>query len=272
VNKRAMNSSTDAFITMVEAALRKDPALAAGLEQRAAWAQGKGFGSFTVAHEINVVAMLLPALPRLVIDVGAHVGDYTAGLRRRFPDAAIHAFEPCQTNIAKLHLRFDDDTQVVIVPYGLSDRKGSAKLFSDYAGSGLASLTRRSLEHFNIGFSHEETVYTVRFADYWREVLHERQVDLLKLDIEGHELAALQGCGNALTNVAIVQFEFGGCNIDTRTFFRDFWSFFSDLKWSLYRIAPWGAMTIARYTELDEHFWTTNFIAINPIFLRKSST
>jgi len=267
-----MNSSGYAFITLVESVLRQNPAFAAGLEQRAAWAQGKGCGSFTVAHEINVVAALLPMLPRLVIDVGAHIGDYTAGLRRRFPDAEIHSFEPCQTNVAKLHSRFDDDARIAIVPYGLSDRKGSAKLFSDHAGSGLASLTRRNLEHFNISFSNEEMVCTIRFADYWREVLHERQIDLLKLDIEGHELAALHGCGNAIANIAIVQFEFGGCNIDTRTFFRDFWSFFSDLKWSLYRITPSGAMTIARYTEMDEFFSTTNFVATNPIFLRKRST
>lgn len=49
-------------------------------------------------------------------------------------------------------------------------------------------------------------------------------IDSLKLVIEGHELAALQGCSTLLTKGKInyIQFEFDGCNIDSRTYFHDF--------------------------------------------------
>jgi len=84
----------------------------------------------------------------------------------------------------------------------------------------------------------------------------------VKLDIEGHELAALKGFGRALNVTRALQFEFGGCNIDTRTYFQDFWYFFRDQHFDLYRITPFGAERIRRYKERDEFFKTTNYIAV----------
>jgi hypothetical protein len=61
----------------------------------------------------------------------------------------------------------------------------------------------------------------------------------------------------------VVQFEFGGCNIDTRTYFKDFWSFFSERGFELHRVSPFGAVKIVGYREADECFTTTNYIAVN---------
>ena len=61
----------------------------------------------------------------------------------------------------------------------------------------------------------------------------------------------------------VIQFEFGGSNIDTRTFFQDFWYFFKDRNFSIYRITPNGILPIREYTEHDEFFSTTNYIAVN---------
>jgi hypothetical protein len=104
----------------------------------------------------------------------------------------------------------------------LSDEAGSATLFSNEPGSGLGSLTKRKLEHFNIAFDTTETINTVRFEDYWKTTLQCRQLDMVKIDIEGHELTALKRFGGALHVAKVIQFEFGGCNIDTRTIFSRF--------------------------------------------------
>ena len=55
-------------------------------------------------------------------------------------------------------------------------------------------------------------------------------IDLLKLDVEGHELEVLRGGVRmfAQRRVKMVSFEFGGCNIDSRTYFRDFYYFFQE--------------------------------------------
>jgi len=101
----------------------------------------------------------------------------------------------------------------------------------------------------------------IRFEDYWKSELGSENIDFVKLDIEGHELDALNGFGEALKFINVIQFEFGGCNIDTRTFWQDFWYFFTENNFDLYRITPFGKIKITKYRELDEFFSTTNFLA-----------
>ena len=233
------------------------------VEKAAAFLCGKGYGTATVAQEVRLALRMLGEPPHLAIDIGGNAGEYSAELRRRAPLVEIHVFEPSQTNVQKLQRRFEGDPRTVVVPYAIADRSGSATLFSDVAGSGMASLTQRRLDHFDITFDTEEAIQTMRFDDYWTRHLNQRTTDLVKIDIEGHEMDALNGMGQAIEAVRVIQFEFGGCNIDTRTFFQDFWHFFSDRHFSLYRIAPLGAQRIDRYRESDEYFSTTNYLAVN---------
>lgn len=234
-----------------------------GVERIAAYVHGKGYGAATIEQEVKLLQRLLQTQPKLAIDVGGNVGNYTAELRRRHPSLEIHTFEPSVTNIEKLTARFKNDGSITIVPLALSNEAGSATLFSNEPGSGLASLTKRKLDHINVAFDSKETVNTIRFDDYWKTQLQSRQLDMVKLDIEGHELTALEGFGDALTATKALQFEFGGCNIDTRTYFRDFWYFFKERNFDIYRITPLGAEKMTRYKQNDEYFLTTNFIAAN---------
>ena len=48
----------------------------------------------------------------------------------------------------------------------------------------------------------------------------------MKIDVEGHELDVLKGFGELIKKVRLIQFEFGGTNIDSKTYLRDFWEFF----------------------------------------------
>jgi hypothetical protein len=63
--------------------------------------------------------------------------------------------------------------------------------------------------------------------------------------------------------VNAVTFEFGGCNIDSRTYFQDFFYFFDDAGMDLFRIHPSGrAIPIPQYREIQEQFRTTNYLAL----------
>jgi hypothetical protein len=128
----------------------------------------------------------------------------------------------------------------------------------------MGSLARRHLAHRGIDFQPQESVRILCFGDYWRDVLGGRRLDIVKLDIEGFELAALRGFGAALQATSVLQFEFGGCNVDTRTFFRDFWFFFESFGFEIYRITPLGLERLLRYRDSDECFTTTNYLARNP--------
>lgn len=90
-----------------------------------------------------------------------------------------------------------------------------------------------------------------------------KNIDILKLDVEGHELDVFIGAYETLkeSKCRFIQFEFGGCNIDTKTYFQDFWYLFNDIGYKIYRITPSGYLhKIQSYKEVYEQFVTTNFI------------
>ena len=109
----------------------------------------------------------------------------------------------------------------------------------------------------------QEQINVVKFEDYSKKE-GINNIDFIKLDIEGHELADLIGMGNLIKKIKVFQFEFGGCNIDTRTYFKDFYYFFKNNNFDLYRITPIGSEFLPEYRESDEFFSTTNYIAVNP--------
>ena len=91
------------------------------------------------------------------------------------------------------------------------------------------------------------------------------RIHLLKVDVEGHEMEVLRGGEVIFSSNAIemVLFEFGGCNIDTRTFLQDFFYFFREQHMNLYRITPSGYLyPLESYKEMQEQFITTNFLAM----------
>lgn len=247
------------------------------IERYFAYLLGKGYGAATIKQEVKAaVSFLAPphthirtharnteAQVLLAIDVGGNVGAYSKELQNYSPGIEIHIFEPTEVNSLKLIDIFKNDSSIHLNKLALSDSEGEAILYSDVPGSGMGSLVNRRLNHFGISMECAEEIQTIRFETYWKKVLNRRIVDLVKLDIEGFELAALKGFGEAVLSVRVVQFEFGGCNLDTRTNFQDFYYFFKNLGWLIYRITPLGLEEIRRYRELDEVYLTTNFIAVN---------
>ena len=233
------------------------------LERFAARFQGKGYGSATIEKEISCVAELLDFTPSCILDIGGNVGSYSTELHKRWPDATIHIFEPSPTNLPKLKARFQNIAKIFIHPFAVSDFEGTSTLFADTPGSGMGSLSHRDLNHLGITeFNNEESINVIRVEEYWKK-LNGKKIDVVKLDIEGHELSAIRGMGALIENVKIFQFEFGGFNIDTRTYFKDFFNFFSERGFDLYRITPLGVEAIKLYRETDEFFSTTNFLALN---------
>ena len=157
-------------------------------------------------------------------------------------------------------MRFKNHKRISLLPFALSDEEGVQKLWTPSPGSGLASLSKRKLSHFNINFDHFEEVKVITL-DKWNETWN-LSPDLIKLDVEGHELSVLNGAKKILESTRVVQFEFGGANIDTKTYFQDFWYFFRDRGFRIYRIAQIGPIEIEKYSESEECFLPTNFLAV----------
>jgi len=202
-----------------------------------------------------------------IFDVGTNKGQYldlalNSLLGRQF---SVHSFEPSAATLALLKNKFGSLPDVHLNPFGLGGESGEFDLYSDAEASGLASLTRRRLDHLGIQHQMSERV-RIETLDGYCGTHGIENIDLLKIDVEGHELDVLRG-GEAIFSrrgVRVVTFEFGGCNIDTRTFVRDFWYFFMDFGMkSFHRIMPNGRLfRFEEYNETIETFRTTNFLVV----------
>jgi hypothetical protein len=121
------------------------------------------------------------------------------------------------------------------------------------------------MDHVDITFDETETVRTRTLDDYC-DINDIEQIDYLKIDVEGHELDVLSGATKMIENKSIdrISFEFGGSNIDTRTYLRDYHNFFDKRGYDIYRILPTANLyKLGRYRELDEKFRTTNYVAVD---------
>lgn len=251
--------------TLIRLLARLPAVVIQNIEVASGVALGKGWGAATVREEVAACLAQHPGDSSgrggvVAVDIGANVGTWTEGLLKARPQAKVFAFEPSGEAFEELSKKFSTTPNVRLVRAAVGNTNGSATLWADTPGSGLASLTKRKLDHMSIDFGHSENVDLVTL-DEWCG-FNKVEPTLIKIDVEGHELDVLKGGLNTLKGAKVVQFEFGGCNIDTRTYFQDFWYFFTELGFKLSRIAPGGLIEVSGYRELDETFRTTNYIAV----------
>ena len=237
----------------------------AKIEAKAQFFQGKGWGAATTDAEVSAIRDLLDKRDTsslIVLDVGANIGNWSQSFDEAFPKSQIVAFEPGASAFKVLESRFQSKSNILCVNLGLSDHDAEVTLFSDSEASGLSSVNKRRLEHFSIKFDKEETIRVTKL-DSWISSHSEYSTPIiLKLDVEGHELSVLAGAKETIKNIQLVQFEFGGGNIDSKTYFQDFWYLFADLDFDLYRLTPRGPVLLNEYSEMLEVFRPTNYFAV----------
>lgn len=228
--------------------------------------QGKGTGSLSLKNEVNVFIKFLENIksdPKIIFDIGAHQGLWTNEIADKVSNADYYLFEPSSVNFSFLKDRFSEYKNIYVKNYALSDKSGYATLFFDFPGSGLSSLVKRDLSHFDIPFESSESVQVYTLDSFVK--VNKVLPDAIKMDVEGLELSVLRGGIETLKNVSLIQFEFGGSNIDSRVFFRDIYTFFKENNYNLFRLAKNRAIPINEYKESLECFRVTVYFAFKKI-------
>ena len=228
-----------------------------------------GDGSVSKSGESVVLDILARHIPeaKIIFDVGANVGQYADQIFDQFSQQTnfdLHCFEPSKPAFDTLQPKFANHESVILNNIGLGAEEKEAVLYMNKQCSGLASLTKRKLDHIEIDHGALSETVQISTIDKYCKKNSIPHINLLKIDVEGHELDVLKGSAAMLSErkIDLVQFEFGGCNIDTRTFFQDFHCFFAELEFELFRILPGNKlMKLPKYREIDEKFRTTNFLA-----------
>ena len=203
----------------------------------------------------------------LLIDVGGHQGSYTDELLNNFPKANIIIFEASLNKYKALIDKYKDKKNVSVENFAVSNISGKGKLYSNSDKDSLATLYKREEKNRDRLFSHEEDIEIIQLSEYWSEKLDFQKIDLIKLDIEGSEFDVIKDLENYLEKINLVQFEFGEANISSRIFFKDFWNIFSQNNFLIYRYTHTGHLIqIYEYSEYDEFFRYTNYLAVNKNF------
>lgn len=224
-------------------------------------------GEIATSGEASLIPKLLRLAPpdAVICDVGANWGEFSIRCARHAPTGArIFAFEPSPTTVKRLQQEIDSSGntgRIIAIPQGLSDRPRKAELSIATGYEGNASVHQRHQAHLEQMAQHELIhLITLDAFCYARNI---ERIFLLKVDIEGEEFACLRGAHDLLVGHKIdyLQFEFGGCNIQSRVFLKDFWDLLS-ADFRLYRILQNSLSPWTRYHELDEVFTTTNFLAV----------
>jgi FkbM family methyltransferase len=226
--------------------------------------QGIGSGDAVSTSGEERVFDLISSKAPVLFDVGGHAGEYSKMFLKRFPLGTSMLFEPSAVHMEIAEQALPDRVRFFRV--ALNSAAGTASLYKDKSVSGMASLTKRDLDYRNIKMDVVETV-ACRTLDSVVDETGIERIDLLKIDVEGHELDVLKGAEKAFAEnrIGLVQFEFGGCNLDTRTTMADFFRFFQARGYVLHIVRPAGdVVALPKYHEAYEQYQTSNYLAKKP--------
>lgn len=144
-----------------------------------------------------------------LIDVGANIGQFSLLVRTIHPHATIHAFEPLKAMANRYAALFNGDPLTTLHPVAAGETVGDAEINVSARpdSSSLLAISPRQDEIFpGTAKAATEKIRVVRVDD----LLADRDLPgpiLIKLDVQGFELAALKGMQQLVDRAAHVYVE-----------------------------------------------------------------
>ena len=129
----------------------------------------------------------------IALDIGANIGNHSCFFAGRFKE--VWAFEPNPTALALLNanLLINNSRNVRVFPFGLSDAPAELPFAQNEAGNLGASRFVAEQD------DRATTKLVVKTGDtVIEDQIEDRVISLVKVDVEGHELAALKGLERTL--------------------------------------------------------------------------
>jgi FkbM family methyltransferase len=224
--------------------------------------QGDNNFAFSENGELRLARTVLPAA-KLVFDVGANVGDWTEMALNINPALETHSFDPNPATFAELAAKTFPPT-VHRNAFGLGETTRERELFIFDDAGGSNSLYRR------VGVPAEvkrvERV-SLRTVDDYCAGAGVGRIDFMKIDVEGHELSVLRGAAGMLAKgaVGVVQFEYGGAYIDSRSLLRDVYEFVGSINsgYAFYKVFPDALRPMPSYHQTFETFQYSNWVIVH---------
>jgi FkbM family methyltransferase len=173
-----------------------------GLDHVVALIKATGLAGYEAPYPALVTA-LVRALPGAMLDIGANTGLFALLAADARRSTTVHAFEPLpsirQRMLHNLALNPNLAPRIVMHTQALSDRTGEATFYETINPYGL--LTTSST--LDAPFAHEhgqllEHTMQTTTLDQWVRTLELPGISFIKMDVEGHEQAVLQGAADTV--------------------------------------------------------------------------
>lgn len=209
---------------------------------------------------------------RTIFDIGANNGQFSIMVEDKSLELNmnidLHLFEPTRKCFSVVYDKFKNKN-IKLNNFGISDKEGSAYIHYNKEGSELASLYQRNLVDTDFEFIQSEEI-KLRRMDTYIEELNIKHIDFVKIDIEGHELSAFNGFGKYINGdfIDFIQFEYGGCNLDSKTSLLEIYQFLLARNFKIGKILSNG-LEMRDYAEYMEDFNYSNYVAISNKVLDK---
>lgn len=151
-----------------------------------------------LAHYINADAV--------IVDVGAHAGQFTKLFAAMAPQGLVYSFEPGAYALSILRkVKLTNGLHnVSIVPFGLGDAPGEAVLHLPIKKSGSIGFGLGSLTGPRQGSRTYADKVSITTLDAFVEANKITRLDFIKCDIEGWELHMLKGAQKTLERLSPV--------------------------------------------------------------------
>ncbi len=197
---------------------------------------------------------------KTMIDVGAHIGSFFTEVMEHQPTAKIIAVEAIPEKVANLRRKFPT---VEIHSCALGEAEGNVTFYINTVASGFSSLGRPAE---GLRSQVVEIQVPVKTLD---SLLSSRDVDVIKIDVEGAELGVLRGAVRLVNDSRpTILFESGPSTDDGLNYSKEaLWQWFADQKYAVLvpnRLAHHDP-GMSRDGFVESHLYprrTTNYFAV----------
>lgn len=193
--------------------------------------------------------------PKIIYDVGAHVGTWSLLAKALIPDSIIHAFEPIESHITEFQNRMSHVNSINLHQIALGNQTGNMKIniTNRSDASSLLETTELVNEQYGVKKDKEQIIKIFTLDDY----IANQKIPLpnfIKLDVQGYELEVLKGAQQCIYHAKWIL-----CEASFYPYYQNqplFYDIFEHLYKQSYNVYAFGSDTTlgSRLTQVDVLF------------------
>lgn len=163
--------------------------------------------------KLNNMVNLIDSSSKVILDIGANCGIFSALALKRIPSAKVYAFEPSKTLIPVIKKNCHQNKRFTVYDLAVGDKDQDQILYINNDSQQTNSLNRSAVEIFSHTLK-EEVVKCVTLNKFLMEK-NLMNVDTIKIDVQGFESHVFKGATKVIPNVQQIFVESTWMDIDS---------------------------------------------------------